>query len=156
MNSVLPRALPAALVACAAVAAAWQAWAGGELVKFPEDYALGVHYATVNRGNIREELFTSREAIEAAKKGEPFPSGAVITMEDYRDGRLYRYVVMEKRTGWGSEYPPDQRNGEWEFQSFAADRTVNGSENLARCFSCHTSRARQDFVWTTEQMRSAP
>jgi hypothetical protein len=54
---------------------AWRALAGGELVKFPENFAQGVHYATVPRGNIRQELFTSREAIEAAKKGEPFPHG---------------------------------------------------------------------------------
>jgi hypothetical protein len=34
------------------------------------------------------------------------PSGTVITMEDYRDGKLFRYVVMEKSAGWGPDYPP--------------------------------------------------
>ena len=63
-----------------------QAMAGGELVSFPDNYAEGVHYATVKRGNITEELFTSRTAIEAVKNGQPIPSGTVITMEDYRDG----------------------------------------------------------------------
>jgi hypothetical protein len=28
-------------------------------------------------------------------------------------GEISRYVVMEKRTGWGAEYPPEKRNGEW-------------------------------------------
>ena len=40
----------------------------------------------------------------------------MITMEDYRDGKLFRYVVMEKRTDRAADYPPDKRNGEWEFQ----------------------------------------
>ena len=156
MKPMLLHGLSAALMIGAAVTAAWQAWAGGDLVHFPEDYRRGVHYATVNRGNIREELFTSREAIEAAKRGEPFPSGTVITMEDYRDGELHRFVVMEKRVGWGAEYPPAQRNGAWEYQSFAPDRTVNTGENLARCFACHKSREGQDFVWTADRMRNTP
>lgn len=133
---------------------AGQAIAGGELVKFPENYAEGVHYATVNRGNIREELFTNREAIEAVKSGKPIPSGTVITLVDYRGGALYRYVVMEKRAGWGAEYPPDVRNGEWEYQAFNADTSVNTSENLSRCFSCHKSQEKDDFVYTVNQMKS--
>ena len=27
---------------------------------------------------------------------------------------LFGYRAMEKRTGWGSEYTDDIRNGEWE------------------------------------------
>jgi hypothetical protein len=111
-----------------------------------------VHYATVKRGNITEELFTSRTAIDAVKKGQPIPSGTVITMEDYRDGKLFRYIVMEKRTGWGAEYPPDKRNGEWEFQAFNDDKSVNHSENLDRCFACHKG---QGFVFTLDRMKSA-
>jgi hypothetical protein len=78
----------------------------------------------------------------------------VIT-EDYRDGKLYRYIVLEKRAGWGAEYPPDQRNGKWEFQAFNADETVNEGENVARCFSCHKSQAAQDFVYTLDRMKNA-
>ena len=133
---------------------AWRALAGGELVVFAELYKDGVHYATVKRGNITEELFTSRAAIDAVKKGQPIPSGTVITMEDYRDGKLFRYVVMEKRTGWGAEYPPEKRNGEWEFQAFNADKSVNRSENLDRCFACHKGQAKQDFVFTVDRMKS--
>lgn len=134
---------------------AWRALAGRELVTFPENYADGVHYATVQRGNIREELFTSRAAIDAVKKGQPIPSGTVITMEDFRDGKLFRYIVMEKRTGWGAEYPPEKRNGEWEFQAFNADKSVNGSENLDRCFACHKGQAHNDFVFTLDRMKTA-
>jgi hypothetical protein len=135
---------------------AWQAWAAGDLVVFPETYRQAVHYGTVKRGNITEELFTNPAAIAAAKKGEPLPSGTVITMEDYRDGKLFRYVVMEKRTGWGTDYPPDKRNGEWEFQAFNADKTVNRNESLDRCFACHKGQAAQDFVFTLDRMKRAP
>jgi hypothetical protein len=135
---------------------AWHATAGGDLVKFPQVYAEGVHYATVNRGNIREELFTNRAAIDAVKSGQPLPSGTVITMEDYRDAKLFRYVVMEKRAGWGADYPHEKRNGEWEFQSFNPDKTVNRNETLDRCFACHKGQGKENFVFTLDRMKSAP
>src|SRR5687767_7216990 len=113
--------LAAALALTVAGSFAWTASAGGDLVKFPENFAEGVLYATVERGNLKEEIFTSRVAIDAVKNGQPIPSGTVITLVDYRDGKLFRFVVMEKRTGWGAEYPPEKRNGEWEFQAFNAD-----------------------------------
>lgn len=129
------------------------ALAGGELVNFPDGYTNDVHYATVNRGEIREELFASPAAIQAVKSGKPIPSGTVITLVDYRDGRLFRYVVMEKRTGWGSGYPANLRNGEWEYQAFNADKSVNRAESLDRCFSCHKQQASQDHVFTLQQMK---
>lgn len=132
-----------------------KAEAGGEKVAFPDGFEKGVHYTTVNRGGIREELFTSRAAIDAVKNGKPIPSGTVIMLVDYREGSIYRYVVMEKRAGWGSEYPPERRNGEWEFQAFNADKSVNRSENLERCFACHKSQAANDFVFTLGDMKAA-
>jgi hypothetical protein len=146
--------LATALTVAVTATLAWQARAGGELVKFPENFAEGVLYATVTRGNLKEEIFTDRAAIDAVKNGQPIPSGTVITLVDYRDGKLFRYVVMEKRTGWGAEYPPEKRNGEWEFQAFNADKSVNLNENLDRCFSCHKPREQQDFVLTLDQMKS--
>jgi hypothetical protein len=78
---------------------AWRALASGDLVAFPGNNAQGVHYATVKLGNLTEELYTSRAAIEAAKNGQSLPSDT----EDYRDGELFRYVVIEKRTGSGAD-----------------------------------------------------
>ena len=145
-----------AALAAAGCVAGWEVMAGRDLVRFPADHTEGVHYATVMRGAIRQELYASRAAIDAAKSGQPFPSGTVITLADYREGRLHRYVVMEKRDGWGSEYPPDLRNGNWEYQVFAADRTPDRREDTARCFACHKSRAGDDFVWTADRMRAVP
>lgn len=131
------------------------AWAGGELVIFPEGHAEGVLYTTVYRGNIKEDIYASRDAIEAVKNGQPIPSGTVITLVDYRDGELHRYVVMEKRSGWGTKYATDFRNGEWEYQAFNADTSVNEQENLIRCFRCHKSEAHKDFVFTLDAMKNA-
>lgn len=140
---------------CVAILA-WNARAGRDLVTFPDAFADGVHYATVTRGNIREELFTTRAAIDAVRGGRPIPSGTVITLVDYRDGTLFRYVVMEKRAGWGVEYPSEMRNGEWEFQAFNADKTVNIKEDVSRCFSCHKAQSGNDFVFTRDRMKAAP
>lgn len=117
---------------------------GSELVQFPENYAQGegVRYATIERGNIREEIYTGRAAIDAAKRGQPLPNGTVITLVDYRDGKLFRYVVMEKR------------EGKWKFQAFNTDKSVNHNENLDRCMACHQSVAQQDFVFTLDRMKS--
>ena len=125
-----------------------------ERVAFPKRYEDGVHYGTVHRGNIREELYTSRQAIDAARAGKPFPDGTVIMMEDHRDGALHRYVAMEKRSGWGGLSPSGVRAGDWLFREFAPDGTPNLSDDGTRCMSCHRSQADRDFVFTADRMRS--
>lgn len=154
MSSIRIAALPAALILFAGIASFRQAHADGEMVRFPAEYAKGVHYATVNRGTIREELFTSPEAIEAVKAGRPMPSDTVMTMEDHRDGELYRYVVMEKRTGRGARHAAELRTGDWEFQWFNPDRSPKAGENLDRCRSCHVGQAANDFVFTADRMKA--
>jgi hypothetical protein len=154
MKGLVLRMVTTVLGLAATAALIWQAQAGGELVKFPENHADGVRYAIVERGNLKEEIFTSRATIDAVKAGQPIPSGAVITLVDYRDGKLFRYVVMEKRTGWGADYPPAKRNGEWQFQAFNSDKSVNANENLDRCFSCHKGQAQNDFVFTSDRMKN--
>ncbi|MBD1379898.1 cytochrome P460 family protein [Metabacillus arenae] len=126
-----------------------------ELVKFPENYDKGVNYATVNRGNVREEAYTSREAIEAVQNGQPIPSGTVVTLEIYRDEELSEIFVMEKRTGWGDQNPPDTpRNGDWLYQEFNGDRSLDYEEDIGRCFSCHANQERDDFVNTFDEMKN--
>ncbi len=59
-----------------------------------------VHYTTVNRGEVTEHIMTTREAIEAVKAGQPIPNGTHVALVDYRDGKVFRYFIMEKaRTG---------------------------------------------------------
>jgi plastocyanin len=61
-------------------------------------------------------------------------------------GDLVGITVMEKRTGWGAEYPDDIRNGEWEYSAFTADLKFNDKANYKACFQCHKPHAKQDYV----------
>src|SRR5438093_12915325 len=71
--------------ALAASAAAIQVRAAGDKIAFPENFASGVMYTTVDRADNKRylELFTAPAALDAAKKGEPLPSGTVITIVNY-------------------------------------------------------------------------
>jgi hypothetical protein len=166
-------ALPA-LTSITAVLVAFSARAGGDKVAFPDNHASGVMYTTIDRADNKQfrELFVSPAAIEAAKQGTPLPSGTVITLVQYAakldaqgnpekdangrfiKGNLLAYGVMEKRAGWGTEYPENVRNGEWEYQAFKADKTPNTAANLTACFNCHKPLdARQDFVFSYDKMK---
>jgi hypothetical protein len=163
------------IVALAAVSFTVGVSAGGDKIAFPEDYAKGVLYTTVDRPDNKQyrELFSTPEAIAAVKAGKPMPSGTVLTLVQYRaklnaagepekdangrviKGELVGYTVMEKREGWGTEYPDDIRNGEWEYQAFKADKTVNDKANLKNCFVCHKPYDKQDFVFSFDAMKTA-
>ena len=138
-------------------------------VAFPENHAAGVLFTTVDRPDNKQfrELYTSAEALE------PLPSGTVITLIQYAakldaqgnpekdangrfiKGNLIGYTVMEKRTGWGTEYPDDIRNGEWEYQAFKADKSPNTAANLTACFNCHKPLDKQDFVFLYDKLKAA-
>jgi hypothetical protein len=163
------------IVALAGVSFTVGVSAGGDKIMFPEDYAKGVLYTTVDRPDNKQyrELFSTPEAIAAVKAGRPIPSGTVLTLVQYRaklnaagepekdangrfiKGELVGYTVMEKREGWGTEYPDDIRNGEWEYQAFKADKTVNDKANLKNCFVCHKPYDKQDFVFSFDKMKTA-
>ena len=169
-------AIAIAVTASAAIGLAVSARAGGDLVKFPENYDKGVLYAIIDRADNKQyrELYGPAAAIEAAKAGKPLPDGTVLTLVQYNalldaagnpqknaEGRFIKgtrvaYTVMEKRAGWGAEYPDTQRNGEWEYQAFTADRSVNAKANLTACFNCHKPLdPRQDFVFSYDRMKAA-
>jgi len=165
----------ASLVVIAGTAVVVPVLAGGDKVAFPADYDKGVLFTTVDRADNKQyrELYTSAAALEAAKKGEPLPDGTVITLVQYAakldaqgnpekdaNGRFIKaniigYAVMEKRSGWGTEYPDNIRNGEWEYQAFKADKTPNTGANLTACFNCHKPLDKQDFVFVYDKMKSA-
>ena len=163
---IIGKSIVSVSVVAALATLAVQARAGGDKVAFPEGFEKGTLYATVDRYDIKQfrELYASPGVVEAVRKGQAVPSGAVLTLVQYRaktddkgnpikgpDGRfvkdaLVAYTVMEKRTGWGAEYPSELRNGEWEYQAFTTDKKANPKANLAACFQCHKPHEKQDFV----------
>ncbi|EJJ29501.1 cytochrome P460 family protein [Rhizobium sp. CF142] len=117
------------------------------------DIATLVHYSTVTRGEVTEHIMTTPQAIEAVKNGQPVPAGSHFVLVDYRDNKVFRYFVMEKGQGWGADYDENRRTGDWQFQWFKPDGTINLAENTARCQACHSSRADREFLYTFNELR---
>jgi len=147
------RSLAFALVASAPVALmGLQAEAEPNRTTMPDISKL-VHYTTVTRGEVTEHIMTTPDAIAAVKAGQPVPEGTHFVLVDYRDDKVFRYFVMEKGENWGADYDEDRRTGDWQFQWFKPDGSINMAENTARCQSCHTSRADRDFLYTYNELR---
>jgi len=70
-------------------------------------------------------------------------------------GEIAGYGVMEKGSGWGAEYPPELRNGEWEYRVFTAQKTPNTQMKLNACFECHKAQASHDFIHAYEKLQEA-
>src|SRR5258708_1754336 len=176
MNTAKIASITTALTIVAAFTAAELARAGGDKVTFPQDFAKGVAYMSIDRpgGKAISEYYTSREAIEAAKKGMPLPDGTVITAANFAaqldaqgnpvkdaNGRFIKtttirgYRVMAKQAGWGNEYPETKRNGEWEYQVFRADKTPDPAADLNSCFNCHQPQASNDYVVSFDKLKLA-
>ena len=156
----------AAAIGIIAAGTAGVSSAGPELIKFPYDYLKGTLYATVDRPDTKQyrELYASPGVVEAVRAGKPIPSGAVLTLVQWsvvqddkgvplkdKDGRFVKkdilaHTVMEKRTGWGTEYPPELRNGEWEYSVFNPTGQFNPKANFKACFECHKPHEKLDFV----------
>ena len=140
-----PSTISVAFCALLGIVTGTASGAGGDKVAFPANYAKGVMYTYENRAKEKRDCanfaFTPA-GLAAAKKGEALPSGTVVTLARSNvqpdsngkpltdlDGRFIKtglkaFRVMEKRTGWGSEYPDTKRNGEWEYQAFLPDGEV--------------------------------
>jgi len=141
--------------------------AGPDKIKFPEGWKSHVLYTTVDRYDNKQyrELYASTQAaVDAMKAGRPLPDGTVLTLIQYKaqvdaagapvkgpNGRFVKgdmtgVTVMEKRAGWGTEYPPEWRNGDWEYAAFSAAGVLNDKANYKGCFECHKPHEKQDFV----------
>jgi hypothetical protein len=163
-----------ALACGALLAGAVVAFAGQEKIAYPANYRSGVLYAMSDRPDNKtvRDLYASAETLRAVREGQPLPSGTVLSMEVYRatmapngepvkgaDGRFVKdglvgVFVMEKRTGWGTEYAADLRNGEWEYARFA----VTGERQVVDtkpCFECHQPQASEDYLFTFKQLLAA-
>ncbi len=127
-----------------------------------------IRYALVENADrkIIRHIYVNPEAFAAARPGQPLPYGTTIIMADTRvrldaEGKPLldqqgRFIpipgwiaigMQQKERGWGEGYPPEMRNGEWEYAAFdgaGARRNIP----LNSCFACHIgARAQQDFAF---------
>lgn len=128
------------------------AWSEPNRVEFP-DVDVMEHYTTVTRGDVTEYMYTSREALAAIREGEPVPPGTQIVLQDWRDGEVYRLFVMQNGEGWGDEYDTATRTGDWQFQWYWPDGSINMDENTERCRACHQSREGRGYMYTYNDAR---
>jgi hypothetical protein len=150
------------------------ALAGQEKVAFPL-YQSHVLYAVLDQPDLKElrEAYINPEAFKALQPGQPLPYGTILSLPTFKAladekgellkdpngrlvrGRLDRVVVMEKRLGWGAEYPEELRNGEWEYARFLGDGSRDPKANIKGCFECHKPEAQRDFVFTLTELLKA-
>ncbi|MEC9432392.1 MAG: cytochrome P460 family protein [Pseudomonadota bacterium] len=123
-------------------------------VTLPADPEALTHFATVTRGEITERMATTPEAIAAAGRGEPLPDGTHVILIDRRQGAVHRYLVMQKGEGWGEDHAEADRTGDWRFQWFRPDGSINMEEDTARCRSCHSSRDDRSFMFTFRDLQT--
>ena len=84
MKTAFVSAIAAALVVAGLSTLGWRAVAGGDLVKFRESYAEGVHYATVKRG-IQSLIHSAHATSSAASPQQVTPRK--------KPGQVHRYEV---------------------------------------------------------------
>ena len=158
----------------AALALASPGTAGPDKIQYPANWKDHVLYITVDRYDIKQhrELYASTQAaVDAMKAGQPLPDGTVLTLVQYKaqldaagmpvkdakgrftKGDFVAYTVMEKKAGYGTEYPPELRNGDWEYAVFNAEGKLNDKANYKACFECHKPHAKQDYVISLAAVR---
>lgn len=139
---------------------------GPNKVPFPANWDKGTLYATVDRHDTLQyrELWGNPEAVQAAREGRPVPNGTVLTLAAYtakvdankkpildangrfQKDRLVAVNVMQKQAGFGADIPAPIRNGDWMYQSFNPDGSINLKANLTACYQCHLPFAKDDYL----------
>lgn len=161
-------------LAIAVVALVVPGAAGPDKIAYPANWKDHVLYGVVDRHDIKQyrELYASTQAaVDAMKAGKALPDKTVLTLVQYKaqvdaggmptkdakgrfvKGDLIAFTVMEKRAGWGTEYPPEWRNGEWEYAVFNAAGALNDKANYKACFECHKPHEKADFVISMAALR---
>lgn len=164
------KAFVAAAMCIGAVGLAGAAFAGPENIRYPGDFSGWQRYATVERADLKQtrEMYARPDIVKAVRSGKPVPDGAVLVMAIHvaktgadgmpqkdADGRfvkdrLVNVFVMEKRAGWGADYPAEWRNGDWEYAAFLPEGKPNEKANagIQSCFACHKPKDAQDYVFS--------
>jgi cytochrome c len=168
------RAVAAGLAACFALAAG-TADADPKRVRLPADYdparwlLYGIHNRPDN-GQVRY-LYANPIAAEGAKSDAGLPYGSVLVMEIYKartdaagqpiagpdglfvKGELVQYSVMEKQPGWGADFPPELRNGDWNYTVYTPEKVNKPDTKEETCLACHLPLGKgADYVLSWDEL----
>ena len=131
-------------------------------VKYPEGYRNWTHVKSmvIQQGHPLFESFggvhhvyANKKALEAMKKGRPYPDGAVLVFDLLEaksdnnaivEGPRKIIGVMEKDT---ASFP---ETGGWGFEGFKADTRERAvTDPKGACFSCHEPQKKTDYVFSS-------
>ncbi len=143
-------------------------------MSFPSNFETGfTHYFTFNHKGRKQlrNVYANGVALEAAKAGRELPDGSVIVVEAFKaelgpdkkpvvgaDGFYVAaaragFTAMERRAGWGNDFPAILRNSDWNYAVFKGDKSLRPGVNQATCLACHKPFAKDSYLFTLKALR---
>lgn len=130
-------------------------------VPFPEGYRNWTHVKTMVLqpghplydafGGIHH-VYANDRALEALKKGTPFPDGSVLVFDLFEATQENHAIVEGQRKIIGVMWKNSEKyadTGGWGFEGFkpeTRERVVTDAKT--QCFACHQSAAETDYVFS--------
>ncbi|MCH9674162.1 MAG: cytochrome P460 family protein [Gammaproteobacteria bacterium] len=143
-------------------------------IGFPSEYRTAyTNYLSLDRVQNPDQtirLFANDIAMQGVRANGEFPDGSILVAEVYKakkaaDGKVLKsslgrrirdkfalIAVMEKRAGWGADFAPGLRNGDWDFAAFKPDGSV-AKKDLNGCRACHSPLTDLRHVFSYEHLK---
>jgi hypothetical protein len=151
------------LVFCLLLTApAFSGEADTQSVKYPEGYRQWAHVKSMviqqghslfgSFGGIHH-VYANKRALEAMKKGKPYPDGAVLVFDLLEAKSDNNAIVEGPRKIVGVMEKDSKRfaqTGGWGFEGFKNDTRERAvTDPKSACFSCHEPQKKSDYVFSS-------
>ena len=144
-------------------------------VVFPENYRQSfVKYHTIDFPATKQVryYYANPVAIQAARDGKSLPNGSYLFAEVYsakldadknpvkgNDGhyepdKLVAYTAMQREAGWGSDFPAELRNEDWNYAVYTTEKKAR-PVNQAECLGCHKPLDKVSYTFTLKELAAA-
>ncbi len=131
-------------------------------VKYPEGYRQWTHVKSmvIQQGHPLFEsfggihhIYANKKALEAMKRGKPYPDGAVLVF-DLLEGKSENSAVVEGPRKIIGVMEKDSKRfaqtGGWGFEGFKADTRERAvTDPKGACFNCHEPQKKTDYVFSS-------